>query len=112
MLPHHRDPDIACLPTIFHKLQQENYHLHNHNQPLSDLLQEPDLHSQCLYADCVFIKQYHAQLLIITLPDRSPSVWLRPKVTLFVYRQSCTELHKKHQKRFIHEVVIFTRLRW
>ena len=83
MLPDHRDPDIARLHTIMHKLQQENYHLHNHNQPLTDVLQEADLHNQCL--DSVFIKQYLTQLLIITLPDRSQSVWSRPNITLFVY---------------------------
>ena len=75
MLPHHRDPDIARLHTIIHKLQQENYHLHNHNQPLTDVLQEADLHNQCQHADCVFIKQYLIQLLIILYPDTSQSVW-------------------------------------
>ena len=48
MLPHYRDPDIARFHTIIHKFQQENYHLRNHNQPLTDVLQEADGSSQSM----------------------------------------------------------------
>ena len=102
MLPDHTYPDIARLPTIIHKLQPENYHLCDHNQILTDALKEPDLHNQYQHADCVFIKQYLIQLLTISLPDMSQSVWLSPKVTLFCIDNHLWSSIKMAKKRFIY----------
>ena len=73
-LTDHTNPDIARLHTIIHKLQQENYHLRNCNQLLTDALQEADLHNQRLHADCAFYRAISRPIA----HDYGPILYVKP----------------------------------